>query len=69
MSMISVELIVLISVSLSWISFNFSRPLDEFLVLNFREYLGDGSVEWGSVNSGRQGGVRGRLSLVCRLES
>ena len=47
MFMVSVELTVLVSVSLSWISFDFSKPLNEFLVLNFYEYLGDGSVEWG----------------------
>ena len=47
MFMVSVELTVLVSVSLSWISFDFSKPLNEFLVLNFYEYMGDGSVEWG----------------------
>ena len=47
MSMVSVELIVLASVSFSEISFDFFRSLNEFLVLDFREYLGDGSIERG----------------------
>ena len=48
MSMVSVELTVLVSISLLGISFDFSRPLDEFLVLDFLEYLGDGSVKRGN---------------------
>ena len=68
-SMVSIELTVLVSISLSEISFDFSRPFDEFLVLDFCEYLGDESVKRGSVNSGWQRGVRGRLSLVCCLKS
>ena len=44
MSMVVVELIVLIFISFLGISFDFIRPLDEFLVLDFCEYLGDGSV-------------------------
>ena len=43
-SMVSVELTILVFVSLSGISFDFSKPLDEFLVLDFHEYLGDGGV-------------------------
>ena len=41
MSIVLVELTVLVSVSLLGINFDFSRPLDEFFVLDFSEYLGD----------------------------
>ena len=51
MSMVSVELIVLIFVSFYGINFDFSKPLDEFFVLDFREYLGDENVKMGTVNS------------------
>ena len=36
MFMVSVELIVLVFISFPGINFDFSRPLDEFLVLSFR---------------------------------
>ena len=47
MSMVSVELTILVSVSLSRISFDFFRPLNEFLVLDIHEYLGNGSDKRG----------------------
>ena len=47
MSMLSMELAILISVSLLDISFDFSRPLDEFLVFDLCEYLSDGGIKKG----------------------
>ena len=71
MSMVFVELIVLVFVfvSFSWISFDFSRSLDEFLVLKFCEYMGDRSVEGEKCQFWAVEGVRGHLSLVRSLES
>ena len=66
---VSVELIIRVYVSLLEISFDFSRPLDNFPVLDFCEYLGDRGVKRESVNSGWRSDVQGRLSLVRRLES
>ena len=45
--MVSMELIILISIFLLGISFDFFSPFDEFLVLDFCEYLGDGGVKRG----------------------
>ena len=42
---ISMELTVLVIVSFAGIGFDFSRPLDEFFMLDLREHLGDGSIE------------------------
>ena len=46
-SMVSVELTILVFISLSGINFDFSRPLNEFLMLDFHEYLGDGGIKRG----------------------
>ena len=45
MTVISVELTVLVLVSLMGIGFDFSRSLDKLFVLDLREHLGDGSIE------------------------
>ena len=45
--MISVELIIFVLVPFLRISLDFSKPVDEFLVLDLRKHLGDGSVEKG----------------------
>ena len=47
MSMVSVELtiLVLVLVLVPRINFDFCRPFDEFLMINFCKYLGNRSVE------------------------
>ena len=47
MSVISVELTIFVLVPFSRIDLDFSSPFDEFLVLDLREHLGDGSVKRG----------------------
>ena len=45
MVVVSMELTILVFVSLSRVSFDFFRPLNELFVLNLHEHLSDGSVE------------------------
>ena len=45
MTMVSMEFTILVLVSLTRISFDFCKPFDEFFMLNFCKYLGDGSIE------------------------
>ena len=43
--MVSVELVILVLVSLTGVGLDLPRPLYEFLVFNLHEYLGYGSIE------------------------
>ena len=47
MPLISVELTIFVLIPFPMIGLDFFRPFDEFLVLDLREHLGDGSVERG----------------------
>ena len=69
MLVISVELTILVLVSLAGVSLDHFRPLNKFFMLYLHKHLGDGSVRGGNTISGRGGGVRGHLSLDLRLES
>ena len=70
MAVVSMELtiFVFVFVFLSEVSLDFSKPLNEFFVLNLRKHLGNASVEGCNTRSGQQGEVRGHLSLIL-LES
>ena len=47
MFVILVELIIFVLVPFPRTGLDFFRPFDEFVMLNLREHLGDGSVERG----------------------
>ena len=47
MPVISIEFTIFVLISFSRIDLNFSRPFDEFFVLDLREHLGNESVERG----------------------
>ena len=70
MAVVSMELtiFVFVFVFLSEVSLDFSKPLNEFFVLNLRKHLGNASVEDCNTRSGQRGEVRGHLSLIL-LES
>ena len=45
-SVVPVEFTIFVPISLLGVSLDLPRPFDEFFMFNFREYLGNGGVEW-----------------------